>query len=185
MYNGPGGKDMPMTRKLLSVVVLTVAWFVTAGAQTLAVDPIDGTWRINPALSTYSPGPPPRPMGTQIRRFATLEDGWHLFELTSVTPEGDPVFQSVAFKTDGRQYPVYSSASLIPFMTTGKPSNITRTWRRIDTYTTEFTTYTNGIPGIPIIRAVSKDGKTYTETSRGKDAAGREVHNVVVFDRVR
>lgn len=65
-------------------------------------------------------------MGTQIRRFATLEGGWHLFELTSVTPEGDPVFQSVAFKIDGRQYPVYSSTSLVPFMTTGRPSNITR-----------------------------------------------------------
>ena len=95
------------------------------------------------------------------------------------------MFQSVAFKIDGRQYPVYSSTSLIPFMTTGQPSAITRAWRRIDAYTTEFTTYTNGVPGLAIVRAVSKDGKTYTETSKGKDGAGREVHNVVVFDRVR
>ena len=64
---------------------------------------MDGTWRINPALYRYSSGPPPGQMGTQIRRFATLADEWHLFELTSVTPEGDPVFQSVAFKIDGRQ----------------------------------------------------------------------------------
>ena len=70
-------------------------------------------------------------------------------------------------------------------MTTGRPSNITRSWRRIDPSTTEFTTYTNGVPGLAIVRAVSKDGKTYTETSKGKDGAGREVHNVVVFDRVR
>jgi hypothetical protein len=174
-----------MTRRLSAVVVLIGAWSVTAGAQTPPADPVDGTWRINPALSRYSPGPPPEQMGTQVRRFATLADEWHLFELTSVTPEGDPVFQSVAFKIDGRQYPVYSNASLVPFMTTGKPSHITRAWRRIDAYTTEFTTYTNGVPGLAIVRAVSKDGKTYTETSKGRDAAGREVNNVVVFDRVR
>ena len=174
-----------MTRTLSVVVVLVVACLAAPGAQTPAPDPVDGTWRLNPARSSYSPGPPPRQMGTQIRRFATLGGGWHLFELTSVTTEGDPVFQSVAFKIDGRPYPVYSNSSLIPFMTTGQPSNITRVWRRIDAYTTEFTTYTNGVPGLAIVRAVSKDGKTYTETSKGKDGVGREVHNVVVFDRVR
>ena len=166
-------------------VVLVGALSVAVGAQTPATDPVDGTWRINPARSSYDPGPPPRQMGTQIRRFATLENGWRLFELTSVTAEGDPVFQSVAFKIDGRQYPVYSNTSLIPFMTTGQPPKITRAWRRIDAFTTEFTTYTNGVPGLAIVRAVSKDGQTYTETSKGKDAGGREVHNVVVFDRVR
>jgi hypothetical protein len=70
-------------------------------------------------------------------------------------------------------------------MTTGRPSNITRSWRRIDAHTTEFTTYTNGVPGLAIVRAVSTDGRTYTETSKGKDGAGREVHNVIVFDRIR
>jgi len=174
-----------MTRTLSAVVVLVGVWCAAVDAQTPAADPVDGTWRINLARSTYSPGPPPRQMGTQVRRFATLDGGWHLFELTSVTPEGDPVFQSVAFKIDGLRYPVYSSTSLIPFMTTGQPSNITRAWRRIDAYTTEFTTFTNGVPGLAIVRAVSKDGKTYTETSKGKDGVGREVHNVVVFDRVR
>ena len=108
-------------------------------------------------------------MGTQIRRFATLEDGWHLFELISVTPEGDPVFQSVAFKMDGRQYPVYTSTSLVPVMTTGRQSNITRAWRRVDAHTPEFTTYKQtASPGLAIVRAVSKDGKTYTETRRAR-----------------
>jgi hypothetical protein len=176
---------MSMAHALSVLVVLVTLWPATAGGQTPAADPVDGTWRINPARSTFSPGPPPKQIGTQIRRFATLDGGWHLFELTSVTPEGDPVFQSVAFKIDGRQYPVYSSTSLVPFMTTGRPSNITRAWRRIDAYTTEFTTYTNGVPGLAIVRTVSKDGKTYTETSKGKDGTGRQVNNVVVFDRVR
>jgi hypothetical protein len=173
-------------RTQVAGAVLATAFSVAASAQPPAgPDPVDGTWRINLARSTYSPGPPPSPMTTQIRRFATLEGGWHLFELTSVTPQGDAVFQSVAFKIDGKQYPVYTNASLSTLMTTGKPSSITRSWRRIDAYSTEFTTYTNGAPGLAIVRTVSKDGKTYTETSKGNDAQGRPVHNVVAFDRVR
>ena len=39
--------------------------------------------------------------------------------------------------------------------------------------------------GLPIVRTVSKDGKTYTETSKGNDAQGRPVNNVVAFARVR
>ena len=170
----------------IAAIAMAAAFSVTSEAQTPpAADPVDGTWRINLARSTYSPGPPPSPMTTQIRRFATVDGGWHLFELASVTPEGDAVFQSVAFKIDGKQYPVYTNASLAAFMTTGKPSSITRSWRRIDAYSTEFTTYTNGVAGLAIVRTVSKDGKTYTETSKGKDAQGRDVHNVVAFDRVR
>ena len=76
-----------MARTLSAIVVLVGAWSVAVGAQTPATDPVDGTWRINPARSSFSPGPPPQQIGTQIRRFATLEGGWHLFELTSVTPE--------------------------------------------------------------------------------------------------
>ena len=55
---------------------------------------------INPERSTFSPGPPPSQLGTQVRRFSTLDDGWRLFELTTVTPQGDPVFQAVAFKIE-------------------------------------------------------------------------------------
>jgi hypothetical protein len=174
-----------MARNWLAVVVLAGAWFTAVHGQAPPADPVDGTWRINPARSTFSPGPPPPQLGTQIRRFATLGDGWHLFELTTVTPEGDPVFQSVAFRIDGRQYPVYTNATLVPFMVKGTPTNITRSWRRLDASSTEFTTYRDGVAGPAIVRAVSKDGKTYTETSKGKDAQGRDVHNVVVFDRVR
>ncbi len=175
-----------MSRTSIAVVAMVAGVSITAAAQAPSrPDPVDGTWRINLAQSTYSPGPPPSPMTTQIRRFATLEGDWHLFELTSVTPQGDSVFQSVAFKIDGKQYPVYTNASLAAFMTTGTPSSITRSWRRIDTHSTEFTTYTNGVPGLAIVRTVSSDGKTYTETSKGKDTRGREVHNVVAFDRVR
>jgi hypothetical protein len=34
-----------------------------------------------------------------------------------------------------------------------------------------------------ITTKVSKDGKTRTSTWRGKNAEGKDVHNVVVFDK--
>ncbi len=36
---------------------------------------------------------------------------------------------------------------------------------------------------ITITTVVSKDGKTRTSTWKGKDAQGRNVNNVVVFDK--
>lgn len=70
-------------------------------------------------------------------------------------------------------------------MTTGNPTAATRSYRRIDESSIEFTSYTNGVAGIPTVRTVSKDGKTYTETINCKHALGQAVNNSVVFDRVR
>jgi hypothetical protein len=169
------------------LVVAAIVCFasVLARAQDPTADPINGSWKLNVAKSTYSPGPPPPATAVPIHRFSSSEGGWNLFELSSVNAQGDPIFQFLAFKVDGKQYPVYTNATLAAFATSGKQSNVTRSYRRIDAYTTEFITYTDGVAGIPATRSVSKDGKTYTETTKGKNAKGQDVHNVRVFDRVR
>jgi hypothetical protein len=146
---------------------------------------MNGTWTLNVAKSTYSPGPPPPATLSDVRRFATIEGGWNLFELSGTNPEGDPTFQIVAFKIDGKQYPVHTPATLTTLLTTSKATNVMRSYRRIDDYSVEFTTYTDGKPGIPVVRRVSKDGKTYTQTTKGTDAKGQAINNVLVFDRVR
>jgi hypothetical protein len=174
-----------MTREPIAVVVMAGLCSVLLSGQAPATDPIDGTWKLSLPRSTYSPGPPPKGAENQLRRFSTLEGGWNLFEFTGTTPEGAPVFQIVAFKIDGKPYPVYSGPSLTTFLTAGKPTNVTRSYRRIDTLTTEFTTYTSGVAGIPTVRTVSKDGKTYTETTKGKNNQGQAVNNTLVFERVR
>jgi hypothetical protein len=176
-----------MTRKVIVVAVIAVSSVSLLGAQAPAADPIDGIWKQNLAKSTYSPGPPPpaAAVQSQVRKFSTLDGGWKLFELSGVSPQGDPVYQAVAFKIDGKPYPVYSNATLIALMTSGKPTTQTRSYRRIDANSTEFTTYNNGVAGTPTIRTVAKDGKSYTETIKGKNPQGQEVNNLIVWERVR
>lgn len=176
-----------MTRRLLAIVAAFVMSTVLVGGQPQkpAADPFNGTWTRNLAKSTFSPGPPPAATSTDIRRFSTLDGGWSLFEQSGVNAQGDPVFQSVAYRIDGKPYPVMNAATLATFLTTGKPTTATRSYRRIDAFSVEFTSYASGVPGIPTVRTVSKDGKSYTETTKGKNPKGQDVNNVVVFDRVR
>lgn len=176
-----------MNRRLLAIVAACVTSTILVGGQpqTPAADPFNGTWMRNLAKSTYSPGPPPPATSFDIRRFATAAGGWSVFEQSGVNAQGDPVFQSVAYKIDGKPFPVMNAATLATFLTTGKPTTATRSYRRIDAFSVEFTSYTDGKPGLPTIRTVSKDGRTYTETTKGKNPQGQVVNNVVVFDRVR
>ena len=173
-----------MTRTLSAVVVLVGAWSVAVGAQTPPADPVDGTWRINPARSSFSPGPPPRQIGTQIRRFATLEGGWHLFELTSVTPEGDPVFQSVAFKIDG-------DISRLQQRLVGAVHDnrqavehhpLVAAHRRLHDRVHHLHEWRPRPRHRP--RGVEGRQDLHRDVER-QGRRGREVHNVVVFDRVR
>jgi hypothetical protein len=173
--------------RFLSVVAVLLACVLVVGgqSQTPGADPFNGTWSRNLAKSTFSPGPPPPATSTDIRRFSTLEGGWSLFEQSGVNAQGDPIFQSVAYKIDGKPYPVMTQPAISGFLTTGKPSTTTRSYRRIDASSVEFTSYNNGVAGIPTVRTVAKDGKSYTETTKGTGPKGQAVNNVVVFDRVR
>ena len=55
--------------------------------------------------------------------------------------------------------------------------------RRIDANTVETLQKKDGKVVMTITSTTSKDGKTRTSTWRGKNAEGKDVHNVVVFDR--
>jgi hypothetical protein len=57
--------------------------------------------------------------------------------------------------------------------------------RRIDANTIEATQKKDGKIVMLILSKVSKDGKTRTSTWSGRNAEGKDVHNVVVFDKQR
>lgn len=170
---------------IVAALVVLVSVWVQAQAPGPAGDPFNGTWKLNVAKSTYRSGPPPPATTTDVRTFSTMEGGWHVFQLVGVTPEGNASLQVLAYKFDGAQYPVHNGATLAAFLATGKQTTITRSYKRVDPLTVEFVTYTDGVPGSPGRRTVSKDGKTYTQTIQAQDAKGQMVDNVSVFDRVR
>jgi hypothetical protein len=120
-----------------------------------------------------------------LYQFTALEDGWTRFLLTSTNAQGEPTILVATFKVDGQIRPYHDQNTLGRLLTTGQESNLTRSYRRIDDRTVEFTNYTDGVAALPVIRALAPDGRTYTQTTRGTNAQGVAVNNVLVFEKVR
>ena len=170
---------------LLGVAVASCALVGAAGAQTASDDPFIGVWKLNVERSVYSPGPRPPADLVVVYEFAPVEDGFIRFTLATTNQQGAPVFQLAVFKADGQQRPVHNANTLGAYMATGQQTNLTRSYRRINARTMEFTTFNNGVAGNPQVRTVSPNGQTYVNVVRGTNAQGVAVNVVTVFDRVR
>jgi len=177
-----------MTRRLVvALAAVMVAWSVLApslAAQAGSADPVLGAWKLNVERSVWSPGPRPPADLIQHRQYAMLEGGWMRFTDTSINAIGAPAFAMGVFKLDGQRHPVHNIATLGPLMSSGRASNIVRSYRVIDPRTTESITYTDGVAGVPVVRAVSANGREIIETTRGTNPQGVAVNNVLVWDRV-
>ena len=127
-----------------------------------------GTWKLNLDKSKYSPGPAPK---SQTLTIEANDDG---INCTSdcANAEGSPVHVEFTAKYDGMDNPV-----------TGSPAFDSIALKRIDANTTETTTKKDGKGMLTSRTVISKDGKTRTLTSKGTNAKGQDVNNVVVYDR--
>ncbi len=170
---------------LLGVAVASCVLVGAAGAQTASDDPIIGVWKLNVERSVYSPGPRPPADLVTVFQFAPLEDGFIRFTLASTNAQGEPTYQISVFKVDGQQRRVHNSNTLGAFLATGQQTNLMRSYRRVDSRATEFTTFNNGVAANPQVRTVSPDGQTYVNVNRGTNAQGVAVNVVLVYDRVR
>ena len=157
-----------MKTRLLSLCVILGAFAGGALAESKSSPPFVGTWKLNLAKSTYSPGPPPKSV---VVKHESVKDG-----MTQVTDgidaEGKPFHTEYTAKFDGKEYPV-----------TGGPPGDAIALKTIDAYTTEWT-WRNGSRVVSTGRAVySRDGKLRTLTYTGTNDKGEKVSNTAVFDR--
>ncbi|MBI1940130.1 MAG: hypothetical protein HYS33_01330 [Acidobacteria bacterium] len=134
----------------------------------VAADQGSGTWKMNPAKSKYSPGPAPKSVTVKLdadeNSVKLISDG--------TDAEGSPTHVEFSAKFDGKDYPI-----------TGVPNADTISAERIDASTIQTTTKKAGQVVMTVRSTVSKDGKTRTSTFKGKDAQGRDVNSVVVYDK--
>jgi hypothetical protein len=173
------------TRKSILMVLFSLVLAGTAEAQegTMAQDPFVGTWKLNVERSVWYPGPR-SPDRYELRQFTSLGDGWYRFVLSGANALGSPTFQMGAFRLDGRPYPVHNLVSLGAMLTRGGDTNVTRSYRVLDENRIEYTTYTNGVAGNPVIREISPDGTAHITISQGTNADGEDYSVVLFFDRV-
>jgi len=151
-----------------TILVGLVMVFAAGSASAQSSEPLNGTWKLNLAKSTYSPGPAPQTQtvmieGTDAARKVTVD----------VTPAtGAAQHWSVSGAT-GKEVPVVGN----------NPNADMYVFKRINATTIEAQYMKGGKPTLKQTAVVSADGKTLTVTASGTDAQGRTVHNVAVYSK--
>ena len=159
-------------QKRIAVVIVALAAVlgISSTARAQSPDPSIGTWKVNLAKSTYSPGPKPTVAGTiKVEPSA----GGLKTTIDGTNAQGRPTHTETVGKFDSKDNPVK-----------GAPApNTTTAYKRIDGRTFEAMGKVDGKPTVTTRVAISADGKTMTATQTGKNAQGQSVNNVIVADR--
>jgi hypothetical protein len=149
---------------VLSVLAFGSALAVAADAPEAVV----GTWTLNLAKSTFSPGPAPKSM---TRKYTQSAEGISV-SLSGVAADGSAISQHSTFKYDGKDYayagsPIFDSLSL----------------ERVDANTVKAIQKRGGKPVGTTVRTVSADGKVLTLVTKGTTATGVAYDDTTVFDK--
>jgi hypothetical protein len=151
-----------------TIVVGLVMVFAAGSASAQSSDPMNGTWKLDPAKSTYSPGPKPQSVTLVIEG----TDAAHKITVDQTPAAGAARHYSVS-GAFGKELPVVGD----------NPNADTYVFKRINATTVETQHLKGGKPTIKNTSVVSADGKTLTITGTGTDEQGRTVHNVMVYSK--
>ena len=151
----------------LKVILLTLAVFFAGVVVYAADDPNMGTWKLNEAKSKFGPG-------ASKNNTVVIEAAGDLIKVTvdGTDGSGNPAHNEWTGKFDGKYYAV-----------TGNPTSDTRSYRKINSRTWALAEKKGNKIVITGRITVSRDGKTRTVTTTGKNASGKIMHNTAVYDK--
>jgi hypothetical protein len=151
-------------------VVLTLFFAIAVSVTAAPDEPRVGTWELNLAKSTFSPGPAPK---KQTLTFQAAGPHWTAL-LQGIDASGKPInpdLNNLAINFDGKDHP------------TANVDYDTTTWKRVSANQYEAIRKRAGKVVLTSTNVVSKDGKTMTITTKGVNAAGQSISNVRVYDK--
>lgn len=153
----------------VTIVFAAVALAVAVLASAQPKDPFVGTWKLNLAKSTFSPGPPPKSTTTTFEAA-----GQGLKASVTTEPASGPTQQwSYTSNLDGKDSPITGT----------NPNADTVAVKRINPNTMELVYKKGGKVTTSQKNVVAADGKTRTVTTTGTDAQGNKVNNVAVYEK--
>lgn len=157
----------PVLRMTTLGIVLALVLTVRLPAQ--AINPANGTWKLNLAKSTYEPASLAPKSGTgKIEAI----DGGLRFVNDGVDSAGKPTHSEWSGKYDGNDNQVK-----------GDPTRDTASLKKIDDYTNEIISKKAGKVVTTNRVVFSRDGKLRTQTITGTNAQGQKINNVTVFEK--
>src|SRR3954468_6957969 len=152
--------------KTRSIVLILVLCLIGFGVAFAAENPQMGTWKLNEAKSKIAPG------GTKNDTVVYAADGDNVKVTTDGTLADKPVHTEWTGKFDGKDYPL-----------TGDPNADSRSYTQVNDRTLTLDNKKDGKSVVTGKIAVSKDGKTRTLTTSGKDSTGKKVSATAVYDK--
>jgi hypothetical protein len=153
----------PVLFSLLACLLLIPS--LASGAEA---DPLLGTWVMDPAKSTFKPGPG---FKSQTRVFTSLPDGTQM-TVTGVAGDGTPVKGGGTYRLDGRDYPLK-----------GIPGFDSVTMMRMGALKLSGVAKAKGQQMGRFTFTVSEDKRTMTLYFKGLDANEQPFENTLVFSR--
>ncbi len=161
-----------MRHRLFSSLLVTIAALVIATpAMTQTQDPWVGTWKLNLAKSMYEPANLAPNSQTIIQ--AAVPGGGSKITTDGADAQGKATHTETQTMFDGTSSMIAGASD----------ANTTRVYKRIDGRTYEYVQSVAGQVTTTVRTVVAADGKTRTITTAGKDAQGRTIHNVALYDR--
>jgi len=148
------------------MVVMVGALALASGAR--AAGTMSGTWKLDVAKSTYSPGPAPKSNTVKVES----NEKEFKVDAKGTDAEGKPTHVHYEAKFDDKDYPV-SGIAYADMVSV----------KRIDANTVESTLKKGGQVMMTVTTTVSGDGKTRTTTFKGKNEKGQDANNVAVYEK--
>jgi hypothetical protein len=122
-------------KRFLALIPVLMVFVVNTAAQSQSAEPWLGTWKVDLAKSTYSPGPkPPGPGSVRIERAG----GSTKTTIEGTDPQGQPIRTETVWAFDGKDHPVKG----------GPAANMTAAYKRVDDRTFEVATKMDGKPAL-------------------------------------
>jgi hypothetical protein len=151
----------------VKVIVLTLAVFFAGVIVCSADDPNMGTWKLNEAKSKFS-------KGATKNHTVVYEAAGAMVKVTvdGTDSSGAATHNEWTGKFDGKYYAV-----------TGDATSDMRSYRRINSHTLALKATKAGKVTLTGRIVVSRNGKTRTVTTTGRDAKGKWVTNTAVYDK--
>jgi hypothetical protein len=156
-----------MNRRSVAVAI-TIILIMALATAALAADPFVGTWKLNLAKSKFAPGQAPK---SEILKCIAQENGLK-GSFDTVDANGKASHTDFSAKYDWKDYPQ-----------PGDPNVDTTAFRKLNPYTLEVVDKKAGKEIARYRSTVSTDGKTTAITGTVKDATGKEVTSISVYDK--
>ena len=153
---------------IVAVLIALVGVTFNSAVRAQAPSLVFGTWKLNPAKSKYSPGPPPKSM-----TITYSAAGFGMKIVVDVVPaEGPAQHWEMTPAYDGRDHKV-----------TGNPDADMISIKRISDTKGESTFKKGGKVMAVNVRTLSPDGRTLTIESKGTTADGKPRHDTAVYEK--